>query len=62
MPIKYSFDWAIKMTVKNMQDRINILDKVLQGRTRRGLKPVLKKQRQEIIEELEKRGVLCQIK
>ena len=59
MPIEYDNSWAVAMTVEQMKARIIALDVAIAGTVRRGKKPMLKKQRQEILNELEKRGVLC---
>ena len=60
MPIKYDNSWAVHMTIEQMQDRLKVLDDMLQGKTKRGLGLMIKKQRQEILNELELRGTTCQ--
>ena len=58
MPI--NSDWAVHMTTEQMRDRLKVLDDMLQGKTKRGLGLMIKKQRQEISNELELRGEACQ--
>lgn len=60
MPIKYDDSWAVHMTTEQLQDRLKVLDDMLQGKTKRGLGLMIKKQRQEILNELELRGTACQ--
>lgn len=60
MPIKYDNSWAVHMTIEQMQDRLKVLDDMLQGKTKRGLGLMIKKQRQEILNELELRETTCQ--
>ena len=55
MPIKYDDSWAVAMSIDQMEARLHALDIALEGEVRRGKKPMLKKQRQEILNELEKR-------
>ena len=54
MPI--NSDWAVHMTTEQMRDRLKVLDDMLQGKTKRGLGLMIKKQRQEILNELELRN------
>ena len=51
-------EWISAMTVEQMYKRLDVLRFCLpKGRIRRGLKPIMKRQKQEILDEFEKRGI-----
>ena len=56
MPIKYDDSWAVHMTTEQLYGRLKVLDDMLQGKVKRGLGLMIKKQRQEILNELELRN------
>tara|TARA_B100000949_G_C14112213_1_gene378874 strand:+ start:354 stop:575 length:222 start_codon:yes stop_codon:yes gene_type:complete len=50
--------WVSQMTVDQMYKRLDVLRFCLnKGKSRRGLKSLLKRQKQEILDEFEKRGI-----
>ena len=50
-------EWASEMSLENLQNRMKVLDSLLDGgKSRRGLKAMLKRQRQEILNEIELRN------
>ena len=51
-------EWVSKMTVEQMYKRLDILRFCLtRGRPRRGLTPIMKSQKQAILDEFERRGI-----
>ncbi len=48
--------WVSRMTVEQMYKRLDDLSLCLRGKLRSGLKPILKRQKQEILDELKKVG------
>ena len=48
--------WTTEMSREGLQSRMEIIEDLLDGgKQRRGLKPMLKRQRQEILDELDRR-------
>jgi len=58
MPI--ATNWTAKMSVEQLQDRLKVFEMSMEGRVHRGLRNMLKKQQQEILDELKLRGITCQ--
>ena len=51
-------EWVSAMTVEQMYKRLDVLRFCLStGKMRRGLKPMLKRQKQQLLDEFEKRGI-----
>ena len=50
--------WVNDMSVESLEERVKVLDSLLNDgrRTRRGLKTILKRQKQEILDELKRRN------
>jgi len=50
--------WVNDMSVENLEERVKVLETLLNDgkRTRRGLKIILKRQKQEILDELKRRN------
>ena len=50
--------WVKDMSVESLEERLKVLDSLLNDgkRTRRGLKIILKRQKQEILDELKLRN------
>ena len=57
MPTKCHNDWTAEMTVDQMNARVTVLARQIDGPAKPGLRPVLKKQLREILIELENRGL-----
>ena len=50
-------EWTSEMSLEDLQNRLLVIDSLLDGgKQRRGLKPMLKRQRQEILDEIEQRN------
>jgi len=48
--------WASDMSNEQIIERLKVLEVCLEGRSRRGLKSMLKRQRQELLDEIERRN------
>lgn len=49
-------EWTTEMSREGLQNRIAVLNSILDGgKQKRGIKPMLKRQRQEILDELNRR-------